>query len=163
VAAPVARLGRLAVLALLLGAALAGCSDAGQPLPPEWKGRDLRQPGWANATLQAGWTLGVEYVWSSGQPVQWDWLTEGKPVLYFQVMRMENGQGQTLVGQHRDNSTGRITVPVGGQHEVLFRNEGFAEAKLWYKLPEGGILRMYPPGQGPGCFFLLDGPRAEAC
>ena len=150
---------RLGVLALLLGSVVAaGCADPGESLPPEWKGRDLREPGWANATVVRGWTMGLEYVWSSGQAVEWDWLTNGTTVVYFQVMRMDGDRPQTLVAQHRNNSTGSITVPQAGAHQVFFRNEGFWDAQVWYKLPEGAALRFYPPGQQPDCFYLALAP-----
>jgi hypothetical protein len=159
----------LAVALLLASVLAAGCSAPGEPLPPEWKGRDLREPGWANGTLQTGWTMGLEYSWPSGQSVQWDWLTTDGKVLYFQIVRMEDGQPQAMVGQHRDNSTGRITTPVSGAYQLVFRNEGFSDAALWYKVPEGYAQRLYPPGQGPSCFIRPDGaggrvaPAAASC
>ena len=51
----------LLVIAVL---ALAGCngpSGGTEPLPAEWRGRDLRQAGWSNVTIEPGWTHGVEY------------------------------------------------------------------------------------------------------
>jgi hypothetical protein len=153
----------LLVLALLLGSVLAaGCGGPGQDLPPEWRGHDLRQPGWQNGTLAAGWTMGLEYVWSSGQRVSWDWFTGDRAILYFQVVHMQNGQPQPMVGQHRDNSTGSITVPQGGAYQVIFRNEGSANAALWFKVPEGYSQRLYPPGAGPSCFFLAGRATAAA-
>jgi hypothetical protein len=151
----VAAFARLAVLLLLLGLVLAaGCAAPSKPLPPAWKGRDITQPGWANGTLRTGFTFVLEYVWSSGTSVQWDWFTEGRVILYFQVVRMENGQQVPLVGQHRDNSTGRLTIPQAGQYDVIFRNEDVVDAALHYKLPEGASTRIYPPGEGPGCTIV---------
>lgn len=149
------RLARLAIVALLLASVLAaGCSQGSRSLPPAWKGRDLTQPGWANGTLRVGWTFTLEYVWSSGTTVQWDWLTNGTTILYFQVVRMENGQQVPLVGQHRDQSSGRLTVPQGGQYDMIFRNEDVADAAFWYKVPEGYSPKLYPPGEGPGCSLV---------
>lgn len=146
-----ANLVRLAVVALVVASVLtAGCSQA-RTLPPAWKGRDLTQPGWNNGTLRVGYSFVLEYVWSSGKTVQWDWLTNGTTILYFQVVRMENGQQVPLVGQHRDQSSGRLTVPQGGQYDIIFRNEDNSDAAFWYKVPEGSSPRLYAPGEGPGC------------
>jgi hypothetical protein len=158
--APARPLRRLAVLALLLGSVLAAGCSGGESLPPEWKGRDLREPGWRNETVRAGWTLGFEYVWSSGRQVEWDWITEGRLMVYFQVQRMEGGQAQSLVAGHGDQGAQAITVPASGQYYILFRNEGAVDIPVWYNLPEGAIRRLFPPGEAPDCFFLAAAPAA---
>lgn len=143
---------RTLVLALLLGSAVAaGCGEPGRELPAEWKGRDVEAAGWQDGDLRAGWTLGIEYVWSSGTVVRWDWLTNGTAPLHFQVVRMEEGRAQPLVGQIRDESAGQVTTPVAGAHHILLGNEGFTPVQFWYNLPEGGITRVYPPGESPDC------------
>lgn len=135
-----------------LGAILAaGCGEAPSQLPPEWKGRDLDAPGWLDGELRPGWTLGLEYAWSSGKEVPWDWLTNGTARLHFQVMRMEDGRAQPVVGQVRDESSGQITAPTAGAYHILFGNEGLTTVDFWYQVPEGGLTRLYPPGESPDC------------
>jgi hypothetical protein len=141
---------------LLAALALAGCGeDAGRDLPPEWRGRDLSEPGWASAMLQPGWGLGLEYAWSSGHDVQWDWLVNGSTVLHYRVVRVENGKSQTIQSMFGNESVGGFTVIQSGQHQLLWRNEGFLAVPFWYKVPEGGIVRSYSPTQGPDCTFRL--------
>jgi hypothetical protein len=151
--------GPLAVLATLLvaGLALAGCSDdGGRELPPEWRGRDLAEPGWANGTIRPGWALGVEYVWSSGTAVEWDWLLDGPGVLHFKVVRMQDGKAQPMVSHFANESAAGLTVPQAGAYHILWRNEGFPEQTLWYKVPEGHSgPRLYTASDGPDCTVLL--------
>jgi hypothetical protein len=146
-----------ALLALLLASLLlAGCGQSARSLPPEWKGRDLSAPGWANSTLPVGYTLVLEY---NGRSVQWDYVVVDGTLLYFQVARVENGQPVTMVGQHNNESAGRIVTPQAGAYDLIWRNEGSAQAHLFVSVPEGALARMYPPGSGPGCFAM----RAVRC
>ncbi|HUR24498.1 MAG TPA: hypothetical protein VM327_00595 [Candidatus Thermoplasmatota archaeon] len=147
-------------LGLLASVALAGCGGAGRgerALPPEWRGRDLTEPGWANGTLKAGWGIGLEYVWSAGTEVQWDWFVNGSGTLHYQVARMQDGRAQTLLSRFGNDSVDGLTIPAAGAHQVLWRNEGFLDVRFWYRVPEGhGAPRLYSPTQGPDCTFLLD-------
>jgi hypothetical protein len=144
-------------LLLAAGVALAGCGDGGgRELPPEWRGRDLDEPGWTEGTLKPGWGLGLEYVWSAGAPVEWDWLVNGSGVLHYQVVRIEDGEARPLVSMFANESADGLTVPRGGAHQVLWRNEAFAETRFWYRVPEGhGAPRPYSPSEGPDCVVLL--------
>lgn len=151
-----ARAGLLPLLAglLLAGLALAGCSGEGRQLPPEWRGRDLSEPGWASATVQPGWGIAMEYVWSSGTAVEWDWFvnTSAVPaVLHFKVVRIENGQARALLSQFGNESAAGLTVPQAGAHQILWRNEGGRDVPFSYKVPEGGLLRSYSPTEGLDC------------
>lgn len=145
---------------LLLGVLLAGCSGSVRTLPPEWQGRDLTQPGWDNVTLPAGYTLVKEYVWSSGTVVSWDWFTRPATPLYFQIVRMQNGQGDPLTGVHRDQDTGQLMAPQAGVYDLVWRNEVGSDTVLTLNVPEGAKTTVYPPGQGPDCggFLLLRTP-----
>lgn len=134
---------------------MAGCGEAGgRELPPEWRGRDLTEPGWTEWQLRPGWGLGVEYVWSSGTEVQWDWLVNGSAVLHFKVVRVQDGQTQTLVQRFGNESAASLTVPQAGVYQFLWRNEiGMLDVPFWYHIPEGGLPRSYPPSEGPDCTF----------
>lgn len=158
------RAASLLCLLMLSGVALAGCGDPGRELPPEWRGRDLTEPGWADATLKPGWGLGLEYVWPVGTEVEWDWfVVNGTSRLHYQVVRVENGQAQPLWSRIANESASRLTVPRPGAHQILWRNEGFLDVRFWYKVPEGhGAPRLYSPTEGPDCaaFFLPAGGRA---
>ena len=144
-------------LALLLGLAVAGCSggDGGQePLPPEWLGRDLRKPGWANQTLEAGWTLGMEYTWAAGTRVTWDWVVLEPIFAHFQLVKMDAPGGpRPLVANDAQEGVGERTVVESGVHQVDWMNEWDRPITIAYKVPAGGTLHLYPPGQGPGCLF----------
>jgi hypothetical protein len=151
----------------LLAAALlmAGCSDPAprEPLPDEWRGRDLRQPGWVNETLQPGWTLALEYQWSAGKRVDWDWVVTAPvqardPVftafIHFQLVRFEaDGSPRAIVANDAQEGAGERTVTQGGRHQVDWMNEFNRTITLAYQLPAGGTRILYPPGQGPGCLF----------
>jgi hypothetical protein len=145
----------------LLSVALAGCGagDGDRSLPPEWRGRDLEEPGWANGTLKPGWGLGLEYVWSAGTPVKWDWFADvgdGRGILHFQVVRIEGGEAQPLVSSFANESADGLTVPRAGAHQILWRNESPLDVRFWYKVPEGhGAPRAYSPAEGPDCILLL--------
>jgi hypothetical protein len=145
--------------------ALAGCGDAGRELPPEWRGRDLEEPGWANGTLQPGWALGLEYVWPAGAEVRWDWFVEGPGVLHFQVLRVEGGEAQPIRGTFDDESASTLTVIRSGAHQILWRNEGSLDVRFWHQVPEGhGGPRLHSPTEGPDCTFRLGGaPGAALC
>ncbi|MHB1260720.1 MAG: hypothetical protein ACYC2H_03290 [Thermoplasmatota archaeon] len=151
---PSSRWSLLPTLAGLLfaGLVLAGCSGSdGRELPAEWRGRDLTEPGWASTTIQPGWGLAVEYVWSSGTAVEWDWFVNGSAVLHFKVVRMQDGQARTLLSLFGNESAAGLTVPQAGAHQLLWRNEGSREVPFSYKVPEGGLLRSYSPTEGPDC------------
>ena len=153
-------------LVLLSGVALAGCGGSGgHELPPEWRGRDLAEPGWANGTLKVGWALGLEYVWPAGREVEWDWFVNGSGFLHFKVVRVENGQAETLRGTSTNESADGLTVVRSGAHQMLWRNEGFTDVRFWYQVPEGhGTPRLYSPTQGPDCTVLLAASTArDAC
>jgi hypothetical protein len=147
-----------AVLAACVVSALAsaGCSDSeGRDLPPEWRGRDLTEPGWAEGAVPRGWALGLEYVWSSGKEVRWDWFVNGSGILHFQVVRMQDGEAQPLVSRFGNESAAGLTVPQPGAHQILWRNEGPVEMRFWYHVPDGhGAPRLYSPTEGPDCAFL---------
>ncbi len=141
---------------VLAGLALAGCSGGGdgRDLPPEWRGRDLAEPGWVTTAVQPGWGLAVEYAWSSGTVVAWDWFvnTSAVPaVLHFKVVRVEDGQARTMLSQFGNESVSGLTVPQAGAHQILWRNEGPRDVPFSYKVPEGGLLRSYSPAEGPDC------------
>jgi hypothetical protein len=149
-------------LLLLAGVALAGCGDGGgRPLPADWRGRDLTEPGWANGTLKPGWGLGLEYVWPAGAEIEWDWFVNGSGVLHYQVVRVEQGQAQPLLSRFGNESTAGLTVPRAGAHQILWRNEGYLDVRFWYKVPEGhGTPRLYSPTQGPDCTVVLARPSS---
>lgn len=149
----------LLCVALLAGVMLAGCGGGdggGRELPPEWRGRDVAEPGWAEGALKPGWGLGLEYVWSAGTEVEWDWFVNGSGILHYQVVRIEDGRAQTLLSRFGNESVDGLTVPRAGAHQILWRNEGFLDLRYWYKVPEGhGAPRSYPPSEGPDCTVLL--------
>lgn len=160
---------------LLLGPLLAGCSggdDGGRvPLPPEWRGRDLREPGWANETLQPGWTLAFEYQWSAGKRVAWDWVVvapvfETQPVrtafAHFQLVRMDAGGARPLAAQDADQGDGERTIVQAGTHQLDWMNEWTQPVTVAVKVPEGAMRIQYPPGQGPGCLTTSGGRAADA-
>jgi hypothetical protein len=158
---PGSPLSALLLPSLLLCMALGGCAGEpgrGRDLPPEWRGRDLAEPGWESVTLRGGWGSALEYVWSSGTDVRWDWLVNGSSVLHFKVVRIEDGQARTLLSQFSDESASGFTVPQAGQYQILWRNEGSLDISFWHRLPEGGLPRSYSPAEGPDCTALLRAP-----
>lgn len=160
------RLPATLAVGLLLGIALAGCSGGGggssEPLPPEWRGRDLRKPGWANVTVQPGWTVGVEYTWSTGTKVAWDWLVFEPVYVHFQLVRMDaQGGPRPLVANDAQEGQGERTLTEGGVHQVDWMDEWNKPVTIAYKVPAGGQVKTYPPGQGPGCLYSPG--RSDAC
>lgn len=164
----------LAAFLLLVAPALAGCSggDGGrEPLPAEWRGRDLRQPGWVNETLQAGETLALEYQWTSGKRVAWDWVVVAPvqsrdPVftayVHFQIVRMDGGDARPLVAHDAQEGEGERTIVQAGTHQIDWMNEWTQPVTIALLAPDGARRIVYPPGQGPGC-LTTQGRAAEAC
>lgn len=163
---------------LLLAPLLSGCSggdDGGRaPLPPEWRGRDLREPGWANETLPSGWTVALEYDWSAGKRVTWDFVVlapvfNRDPVrtafVHFQLLRMDGGTPRPLVAQDADQGEGERTIVQSGVHQVDWMNEysGPEPVVLAYKVPDGARVIRYPPGEGPGCLATTGRSSDPAC
>lgn len=144
------------IAALLLVFTLAGCSTPGPPLPEEWKGRDLRQPGWTNTTLQPEWTLVLEYPLSSGSELDWDWFTQGQRQLYFQVVYMQGKQPQKMVARHLDQDKAGISAPQSGVYQVIWMNDSIFDAAFTWKAREGYSQKLYPPNEGPGCLILAN-------
>jgi hypothetical protein len=141
---------------LALALLVAGCSDppAKEPLPEEWRGRDLREPGWENETVPPGWTLAMEYDWPSGKRVEWDWIAIEPIFVHFQLVRFEaNGQARALVAHDAQQGEGQRTLAQGGRHQVDWMNEYSEPVTIWHHVPSGGTRILYPPGQGPGCLF----------
>lgn len=145
------------LVALALAILLAGCSDAGAPLPPEWKGRDLREAGWTNTTLEPEWSLVLEYPLSSGSKLDWDWFTQGERPLYFQVVHMQGQQPNKMVARHFDQDTGEISAPQSGVYQVIWMNDGFLPMNFTWAAREGYSQRVYPPNEGPGCLTMARG------
>lgn len=159
---------------LLLGPLLAGCSDGGDggrtPLPPEWRGRDLREPGWSNQTLEGGWTVAFEYHWPAGKRVAWDWVVvapvfETQPVrtvyAHFQLVRMEGSTARPIVAEDGDQGAGERTIVQTGTHQLDWMNEWTEPVTIAVKVPEGAQRILYPPGEGPGC--LVTGRTTNSC
>lgn len=140
--------------AALIAFALAGCSDPGPPLPEEWKGRDLRQPGWTNTTLQPEWTLVLEYPLSSGSELDWDWFAHGQRQLYFQVVYMQGQQPNKMVARHFDQDKGAISAPQSGVYQVIWMNDSVFDAPFTWKAREGYSQKLYSPNEGPGCLTM---------
>ena len=163
----------LLATALLLAVTLAGCSggDGGRaPLPEAWRGRDLRKGGWANQTLEPGWTLGVEYTWSSGTQVSWDWFVHEAIFAHFQLVRMDAPGGPRVVvscdaqqapcppAQSFPESRRIVDA---GVHQIDVMNEYYGAVTVAYTVPAGGTMRLYAPGEGPGCLYSPG--RSSAC
>ena len=132
----------LAPLLLLSSLTLAGCtaSDGGGsvPLPDEWRGRDLRKEGWTNVTIKPGWTYALEYQWSSGQRVSWDWFVFEPVFIHFQVVRQDAGQLRVLQagdGQEQPDPPGRLTVPQSGLHQLDLLNEYWEPVTVAVRFP----------------------------
>ena len=143
------------ILLVVLPVALAGCSDGETHLPPEWRGRDLREPGWGNVTLEAEWTLVLEYPLSSGAKVEWDWFTEAEQRgLYFQVVLMEGNRPVKMVARHVSEEESSMVAPKAGVYQVIWMNDGFLPVNFHWKASEGFSQRTYPPNEGPGCVLL---------
>ena len=149
---PMAR--HLRLVAVLAAAALAGCMDAGPSLPEEWKGRDLRKPGWTNTTLQPEWSLVLEYPLSSGTELDWDWFVQNERQLYFQVIYMQGKQPQKMVARHFNQDKGQISTPQAGVYQLIWMNDSYFDVNLTWKAREGYSSRMYPPNEGPGCLTM---------
>jgi hypothetical protein len=148
------------LLALTIALALAGCADPGQPLPPEWKGRDLREPGWTNTTLQPEWTLVLEYPLSSGSKIDWDWFAHNERMLYFQVVYMQGQQPYKMVARHLNEDRSEFSAPQGGVYQVIWMNDAVFDATFTWKAQEGYSQRLYPPNEGPGCLLMA---ASDAC
>lgn len=154
----------VASLALVL--LMAGCSTppAQEPLPEEWRGRDLRQPGWVNETLQPGWTLALEYDWSSGTRVAWDWIVFEPIFVHFQILRDDPDGVEALVAHDAQEGKGERTIVPGGRHEIDWMNEFPRPVTIAHHVPAGYAKVLYPPGQGPGCIFAPGAAAvADAC
>ncbi len=159
----------LLALALLVGPALAGCSGGGgggrAPLPEEWLGHDLREPGWQNVTLQGGETVAFEAHWNAGARVKWEYVTtapQPPPFLHFQLVRMECndvGTARPLVSEDARDGTGERTVVQSGTHQLDWMNEWTQPLTVAVKVPSGTTMILYAKGEGPGCLF---GSAAEA-
>lgn len=151
--------GPLVAAILVASTALAGCgSSPGPELPPEWQGRDLRKPGWQNVTIEAGWSLAIEYApWSAGTRVAWDWFTTPDQFLYFQLVRSTDGGPVKLFARHATQESGGATIPQAGAHQLVWVNDFVAPITLSVLAPEGGRNIAYPPGEGPGCLLLGSG------
>lgn len=150
---------RLPATLLLAALVLAGCSTPGEPLPPEWQGRDLREGSWLNVTLQPQQTLSLEYPpWSSGTKVSWDWFTTPDQYQTFQLVRSEAGRQTKLFIRDRTNETGSLVIPQSGAHQLAWINDFFLPVTLTIQAPDGFQQRVYPPGEGPGCLLLAPQP-----
>lgn len=157
-------LGFLAI-ALLAATALAGCGGPGggqEPLPPEWRGRDLREPGWVNETLQPGYTVAYEYEWSAGKRVDWDWVVvapiqQRDPVftayVHFQLVRMDGETPKPLAAYDAQEGQGERTIVQSGTHQMDVLNEWTQPVTVAVKFPAGAERIVYPPGQGPSCVY----------
>lgn len=155
-----------AVWTALLGVAtaLAGCSgDGGEALPPAWHGRDLREAGWQNHTIDPEWTLAFEYHLGSGANVRWDWFTPQDKMLYFRMVRMEGETPQRIFDRHAYEDKGSALTPSAGTYMLLLINDGAPAVDVTIRPPEGGLRRTYPPGEGPGCVFFATGVAAATC
>lgn len=138
---------------------LAGCDQPAADLPVEWKGRDLRKPGWTNSTLATEWSLVLEYPLPSGAQLHWDFFTQDGAYAYFQVVRVE-GKPVSLVGKHSEDDASSLTTPKAGVYQVVWMNDGYLPLNFTWSASEGYSQRTYPPGEGPGCVLLL---RASSC
>lgn len=147
----------LAPFLLIMASALAGCSgESGPQLPAEWRGRDLRQPGWTNTTLQPEWTLVLEYPMSSGAELEWDFFTLDGKYVYFQLLKQEGGRTPTkLAGRHSVEEKDSILAPSSGVYQIVWMNDAPFEQSFTWRTSEGYSQRMYPPNEGPGCMFGL--------
>ncbi|MFA5945054.1 MAG: hypothetical protein WC876_11390 [Candidatus Thermoplasmatota archaeon] len=149
-----------AALALVLSTAMAGCGAPEAPLPPEWRGRDLEQPGWTTSTLEPEWTLVLEYPLSSGSQLDWNWFTQVEQrQLYFQVVRIEDGEPVKIVARHASEEASQLTAPKAGVYQVFWMNDAFFATNFTWQAREGYSQRLYPPNEGPGCLMM----RSEAC
>jgi hypothetical protein len=133
--------------ALVLPLLLAGCGGA-----PGHSGRDYTAPGWQVATVRPNWTLDLEYSFGGGQTVHWDWATDGGRIVNFQLVRIaDGGQVTPMVGMQRNESADSRTTPQAGRYDLLWDNQGNTDLVVHFDVPEGAIVRQWPPGQGPGC------------
>lgn len=152
--------GMKAPAAILITAILAGCTEASEPLPPEWKGRDLRQPGWTNSTLPPEWSLVLEYPLSGGTKLDWNWFSHNEKILYFQVLQSQGQQqAKKMVARHFAEDDSSVTTPQGGVYQIVWMNDSIFDVTLTWKAREGALQKMYPPNEGPGCVLLA----ASAC
>lgn len=142
----------IAILAAIL---LAGCSNPGPTLPPEWHGRDLNQPGWTNTTLPSENSLVLEYNLAAGAKLSWDWFTNDPGYLYFQVVKVEGKQTIKLVGKHSQDEVGHLNVPSSGVYQIIWMNDDPIRTTTFiWTASEGASQRNYGPGEGPGCLLL---------
>ena len=144
------------LLAGLLAVALSGCGSPA-PAAPDYTG-----PGWHTTAVPEGWSLDLEYVASSGQELPWAWAIEGGQDVLFQVLHVEGSATKPLVYQRGNESDGSRLTPQSGRYDYIWDNDAFGNGNvtLHYKVPDGYIEHVWPPGQGTGCTFLL---RAAAC
>ncbi|MHB1260139.1 MAG: hypothetical protein ACYC2H_00340 [Thermoplasmatota archaeon] len=135
---------------------LAGCGGPESPqLPEAWRGRDLREPGWTNTTLEREWSLVLEYPLGSGAVLDWDFVTEAEGrQLYFQVVHMEGTRSSRMVGKHVSEDLGSVTTPTSGVYQVIWMNDGFFPVSFNWAARDGYSIKTYPPNEGPGCLAL---------
>jgi hypothetical protein len=143
------------VAAIAVVLLLSGCSSPVPEYPPEWKGRDLTKPVWTNTTLEPDWSLVLEYPLPGSAKLAWDWFTNSSGYAYFQVVKMEGKQADQMVAKHSQDEAAFLTTPTAGVYQIIWINDGFMPMDLTWDTSEGYSERTYPPGEGPGCVFLL--------
>jgi hypothetical protein len=137
----------VAVASLLV----AGCTSSGPALPPEWKGRDLNEPGWQNTTIRPGWSFSLEYNWPAQREVAWDWVVPNGTNLTFTLSRMSGSFAFPIHSSYGSDGQGTYTTRVDGVYFLVWDGDRQPETKLHFKAPEGARRAEWPPGTGPGC------------
>lgn len=142
----------LSVTALILGS---GCTEA-----PSWHGRDLDQvnPSWLNVTLAPSWSARWDVIGGANSEVVWDWFTQERQPIAFQVFRHQPEGLEPLRSVHSTDDEGKTGSPTSALHSLIWQNDSTVAVVLWIRAdtPVGGGL--YEPGRDPSrdeCLALV--------
>jgi hypothetical protein len=133
----------LAVAALLVS----GCSQA-----PDGPGEDadpLSGAPWLNSTLEAGWSLWLNYNIYNTTALPFDWIVAEGEAVQFTVYRTKSTGEDVLYTSTAANDTGSVTARHPNIHALVWRNINADNVTIQIRVSEGYAGARYQPGADP--------------